>query len=303
MRLLAQMIDSGLVKTQDYEIYFSKFLIEAKQELKKESINEKRKLIKKAVDKNLKEDNDENDDDEDNGYGNDKLRLYAKLLLPFWEINANIPPLFQQMLRSGDKKLKYTTLLLMIKENKLVSDSVLNDFASMDDYRYTLYSDLKEIDKLKLFPVKFNNKIDLARSKLISMKSYGKPDSILFIDKLPAQLKQVEGYVYFFKYKEKKDDPVWKLATVGLLSKDKDQLEIEDTANRISKSHFSYTDAYDEGSYDLTSFTETRLTDDKPITEQLNDQLKIALYSHRKSAKEFYNVSRNDLNDILRFRN
>ena len=35
-------------KPADYQIYFSKFLIEAKQELKKQAIAEKKKAIEKA---------------------------------------------------------------------------------------------------------------------------------------------------------------------------------------------------------------------------------------------------------------
>ncbi len=48
MQLLAAMVDSNLVDQKDYDIYFSKFLIEAKQELKKQAIAEKQKAIEKA---------------------------------------------------------------------------------------------------------------------------------------------------------------------------------------------------------------------------------------------------------------
>jgi hypothetical protein len=301
MRLLGRMIDSNLVKPQDYEIYFSKFFIEAKQELRKQSISEKRKLIKKAASKNLKE--DEGDDDKNDDYGNEKLGLYAKLLLPFWEKNVNVPDLFQQMMRSDDKKLKYAIMLLLIRNNKPVADSTLNYFAAMDDYRYILYRDLKRMDRSKLFPVKYDNKSDLAKSKLIDSKTYGRPDSVVFLDKLPAKFKSEQGYVYFFKYKQRKDDLVWKIATAGLISKDPKHFEIEDTA--ISKKPVIYKNgflSYNE-LYDLTFFTDTKLMADQPLSEQLDKQLKIMLYSHRKSAKEFYSVSRPGVDDNLRVRN
>src|SRR5688572_31098627 len=48
MHLLGRMADSNLVKAKDYETYFSKFFLEAKQELKKQSISEKKKAIRKA---------------------------------------------------------------------------------------------------------------------------------------------------------------------------------------------------------------------------------------------------------------
>jgi len=303
MRLLGRMIDSNLVKPLDYEIYFSKFFIEAKQELKKQNINEKRKLIKKAASKNLKDDEEDDNDDRNDDYGNEKLGLYAKLLLPFWDKNVKVPDLLQQMMKSDDKKLRYAIMLLLIRNNKPVADSTLNYFAAMDDYRYNLYRDLRKMGHLKFFPAKYNGKTDLAKSKLIDSKNYGSPDSVVFLDKLPATLKSEEGYVYFFKYKQRKEDLIWKLATVGLISKDPKYFETEDTA--ISKKGVVYKNGF--GSYkelyDLTSFTDTKLATDQPLSEQLDKQLKMMLYSHRKSAKEFYSLSRTGLDDILRFRN
>ena len=302
MRLLGRMIDSNLVTPQDYEIYFSKFFIEAKQELRKQRISEKRKLIKKAASKNLKEDEEEDDDDKNDDYGNEKLGLYAKLLLPFWEKNPNVPDLFQQMMRFDDKKLRYAIMLLLIRNNKPVADSTLNYFASMDDYRYILYRDLRKMDRLKSFPVKYANKTDLAKSKLISSKTYGRPDSVVFLDKLPATFRTKPGYVYFFKYKQKKDDAGWKIGTAGLILKDPKHFEMEDT---VSKGNINYKNgfvSYNE-SYDFTSFTDTKLTDEQTVSDQLNKQLKIMLYSRRKSAKEFYTATRSGLDEILRFRN
>ena len=289
MRLLARMSDSNLVETGDYEVYFSKFLIEAKQELRKQTISEKKKLIKKATDKNLKDD-DEDDDDENNN-GNEKMELYAKLLLPFWKVNPNVPVLFQQLLESADKKLKYATMLMLVKNDKPVPDSLLNYFASMDDYRYRLYKDLDEIERSKYFPARYNSKIDLAKSKLLDSKLYGRPDSVLYLDKLPAEFRSQRGYVYFFKYKDRKDDPAWKLASVGLLPQDPKQFEFR--AKFVSPELITDEDGNDR--FDLTSFTDSKIKEDEPVYEQLKGALKKLLYSRRKSAKEFYDVSRNDL--------
>ena len=295
MRLLAKMIDSNLVKTEDYEIYYSKFFIEAKQESKKQAIKEKKKLIEKAAAKNLEADSD---DDDGNDYGNEKLSLYAKLLLPFWKKNPNVPVFFQQLLQSNDNKLRYNTMLLMIKNDKTVPDSLLNYFAAMDDYRYTLYNDLDEADKLKHFPSKYNNHIDLAKSKLIDSKSYGKPDSVVYLDKLPTEFRSKRGDIYFFKYKEKKNDISWKLATSGLISNDPKKFEIKDESlllNDIVPSNINWS--Y-RNRYDFTSFTNSKLKDDEPIAQQLSRELKKMLYSRRRSAKEFYNDSKSDFDEI-----
>jgi hypothetical protein len=206
-------------------------------------------------------------------------------------------------MRSDDKKLRYAMMLLLIRNNKPVGDSTLNYFAAIDDYRYTLYRDLKKMDKLKFFPAKYNTKTDLAKSKLNDSKSYGGPDSIVFLDKSPVTVRSAEGFVYFFKYKQRKDDLGWKIATAGLISKDPKHFEIEDAAilkkDAVYKSGFlSHNELYN-----FTSFTDTKLVADQPISEQLDKQLKIMLYSHRKSAKEFYSVARPGLDDILRLRN
>jgi hypothetical protein len=178
MRLLGQMVDSNLVKPKDYQIYFSKFLIEAKQELKKQAITEKNRAIKKAEEDKDKKDNSSDNDDEDKDAGNEDLSLYATLLLPYAETNASVRPLIQQMLASNDKELKYNTLLLLIRNNQVVPDTLLTYFAGLEDYRYKLYKDLKRIKAMNKFPAKYNNHLDLGRSKLMEEKSYNKADSL-----------------------------------------------------------------------------------------------------------------------------
>jgi hypothetical protein len=230
--------------------------------------------------------------------------LYAGLLMPFWDLNPNVPALFHQLLHSTDKKMQYSTLLLMMRNNKPVPDSLLNYFAAMDDYRYTLYKDLEDLGDLNFFPEKYNNHVALAKSKLFDSKSYDKPDSVFYLDKLPAAFKSKQGYVYFFRYKEKKDDLVWKLATVGLISGDERQFELKDSSGTTFDDDTRYRgDAAFRGSYDFTSFTDSKLVSGEPIGAQLNLQLKKMLYSRRKSAKEFYSSSKNDLDELLRLRN
>ena len=100
-------------------------MIEAKQELKKQAIAEKNKAIKKA-----EEDKDDKKnlliDDDDKDSGNEDLSLYATLLLPYAETNANVQPLIQQMLNSNDKRLKYSIMLLLLRNNKPFPDTLPN---------------------------------------------------------------------------------------------------------------------------------------------------------------------------------
>ncbi|HET6994563.1 MAG TPA: hypothetical protein VFI06_06260, partial [Chitinophagaceae bacterium] len=287
MKLLGQMVDSNLVKPKDYQPYFSKFLIEAKQELKKQAIAEKNKAIKKA--ENDKDDKRSvRDDDEEKDYGNDDLELYATLLLPYAETNPNVSPLLQQMLASGDKELKYNTMLLLLRNNKPIPDTLLRYFAALEQYRYELYDDLKDIDKRNKFPAQYNNHLDLGRSKLMEEKSYNKPDSIVYIDRLPAEIKNRKGFVYFFKYKTKKDDMGWKLATVGLVPQDPKKFEFDDIEKPSVNDYYSNIKKGDYFKFDFTGFTDTKIKDEEPLADQLKKLLKKMLYSKRKSARDFY---------------
>ncbi len=278
MELLGTLIDSNLVAAKDYEMYQSKFLIEAKQLLKKQIIKEKSKQIEKAQE--VDEDKDEysyyqNNNERD--YGNSELSLYATLLMPFWDKNPAVPQLVKQLLNSNDKRLKYNTVMLLLHNKKAVPDSMFSFFAALDDYRYELYTDLKEKKMLKLFPDKFNNHIDLAKSKLFSRNTYNKPDTLVYIDRIAVQHKDRSGYVYFFKYKQKKEDNNWKLATVGLIPTDPKQFSFE--------KKLKY---YEEMQYDFTEMNDTKIEEDTPLASQLKKALKKMQYAKRNSAAEFY---------------
>jgi hypothetical protein len=298
MGLLGEMIDSNLIKPKDYELYFSKFLIEAKQELKKQSIAEKKKAIHKAEqskvdDKSLSV----YEDDEDTDSGNDDLRLYATLLLPFRETNPNVQPLIQQMLRSNDKRLKYNIMMLLLRNDKPYPDTLMSYFAGMDEFRYELYKDLKDLKKTGVFPARYNNHLDLGKSKLLDRSTYGKPDSLVYVDRLSASFKGKKGFIYFYKYKVKKDDLSWKLAMIGLTPEDPKQFEFTDSMP-IRFSIFDYSlfnSSYNR--YDFTGFLDTNVNEDEPLVKQMNTVLKKALYSRRKSAKEFYNEE-DDSDDV-----
>ncbi len=296
MQLLAMMVDSNLVDKKTYEIYLSKFLIEAKQELKKQAITEKQKAIVKAEMKkqDYKGGVTAYGTDEDRGSGNEKLRLYATLILPFWDDNSNVQPIFRQILSSSDKRLKYNTLLLLIRNNRTYPDSLLNYFARLDEYRYELYSDLKDLNKLSIFPRQYNNHLDLAKSKIFAERTYDKPDSLVFADKVPADVNGKKGLIYFFKYKTKKDDATWKLASVGLVPDDPKQFEFDDIIKEKNDRFFEYNRYSNSSRYDFTSYSNTRVKLNEPLGMQLDKALKRMLYSKRRSAKEFYDKARNE---------
>lgn len=287
MTLLAELIDSNLVDKKDYDIYFSKFLVEARQEMKKQGIAEKKKAIRKA--EKIKADQQTTDysihlnDDET---ANEKLGLYTALLLPYWDSNPTVRTFFEQVFQTGDKRLKYNTMLLMIRNKKPYNDSLVNYFASLDDYRYGLYKDLESIGKMALFPSAYKNHIDLSRSRLLYARWSNKPDSLVYIDRLPASVKDKKGFIYFFKYKSKKDDAGWKIASVGLVPQDTASFGFENiSASREDLSVFGIRHA---DQLDYTEYSGRKIDEDVALDAQLQKELKRLLYSRRKSAKEFY---------------
>ncbi|MCG2616910.1 TraB/GumN family protein [Terrimonas sp. NA20] len=287
MTLLSQMIDSGWVKPDDYKAYYQRFLLEAKQEWKRQVISEKQKSIdkaKEAQDDELVMSPYYSGTDEEAESGNDNLNLYANLLMPYWNKDKQVPALVNQLLASSDKKLKYSILISLIRLKKPYPDTLVNYFAGLDEYRYSLYQDLEELEKSALFPAAENNQLALSRSKLLS-DNVRKPDSLLFIDKIKATVKGREGWVYFFKYKIKKDDARWGIASVGLISLDSAKYEWE-----VGPGGEKFDEEIDEygSEYDFTAFSETKLKEDEPEFPQLQQELKKMLYSKRKSAKEFY---------------
>lgn len=291
MSLLREMVDSNLLSPGDYQQYQSKFLIEAKQELKKQSIAEKKKAIEAAEEsKTAKKIPSYYADRQKEDDGNDDLSLYATLLMPFWEVNAAVPPLIGQMLRSNDKRLKYNTLLLLIDKKKNYPDTLISYFAAMDEYRYELYNDLRDRKLLNIFPDNWNTHQLIGKSALLYRKSYNKPDSIVYIDRMPASYKDKKGFVYFFKYKEKKDDLSWKLATVGLVPEDPKLFNFKDSSYQLKRTRqYSYLRDYTMLSrYDFTSFTDTKIKETDAVKELMNKELKKMMYSRRKSGRQFY---------------
>lgn len=276
MNLMGMLVDSGYMRASDYESYLPKFVLEAKQLLKKQMIREKSKAIAKA-----KKDDDTEDDDvnkEDVDAGNEKLQLYATLLVPFWDKYPQVQPVVTQLLQSGDKRIRYTTAMLLLRNKKPVPDSVWELFAASDDYRYELYNDLRKLNKAELMPARFKTQERLLQSRLYAYHSYDKPDTIAYLAKLPLQYKKYNGYVYVFKYKDKKEDFGWKLATAGLVPQDSTQPKFDESS--LSKE--------DEQKIDLTDLTNTKLTADVPEGEQLEKLRKKLLYGFRKSAAQFY---------------
>jgi len=286
VRLLSTMVDSGFVKGSEYENYFAKFYLDAKQLLKKEIAREEEANIQKLANKNNPEYDPDEDYDEDNS--NENLERYSILLMPFYDRNEGVKNFFEQLLATKNKQLLYSTFILMVKNNKPLRDSLYLYFAKQDGYRSRLYKDLKEAKKLDKFPGEYKNQRDITLSIMLTFgNSYMKPDSITFVDKLPVVYKNKKGWVYFFKYKEQRDDDYWQLAGVGMQPENLQEIDIDNDDFRNKGDH--------------------RLETDKPLQEQLQQVLHEMVYSKRSSASSFYearsyNIYRSYLSEMVKGR-
>lgn len=294
MDLLGEMADSNLLRPSDYVMYYNKFLLEAKQELKKQSIAEKKAAIEKA-EASKEEQKNRNSREDEADDGNDMLTQYAQLLIPFWDSHPAVSPLIGQMLASNDKKLKYNILLQLMKKGRPYPDSLLRYFGGLDDYRYELYSDLKKMKKLDKFPAMYNNHLDLGKSSLFREKSYDKPDSLVYADRISTTYKGKKGYIYFFNYKMKKDDLNWKLAVVGMVPENPREFEFEDSLQLVTYFYEGRKFQHWSGDsrYDFTRYTDEKASTGEAMKVQMQKELKKMIYERRRSAIRFYNNNNN----------
>jgi hypothetical protein len=232
-------------------------------------------------------DYDERDYESEPGEGNGDLQNYSVLLLPFYDKNEGVKSFFEQLMKTHNKRLLYSTFILMLTNGQAVPDSLFMNFAKQDEYRSRLYADLEKIKKLDKFPAAYKNQQDIARSLLLDEETIGlKPDSIVFVDKLAITYENKKGWVYFFKYKQQRDDDFWQLEASGMQPEDLTAIDIHNK---------KFMDA------------NHKLENDKPVSEQIQRMLHEMLYSKHQSASAFYeagpfNVYKSYLSEMVKQR-
>jgi hypothetical protein len=161
----------------------------------------------------------------------------------------------------------------------------LNFYAADDEYRIDLYRSLKKAKLMDKFPVKYNSQADLVRSAIMNSSSY---DTLVLLDKMPVTYKGKKGAVYFFKYKNKKEEKKWKILYYGMQPENVKEFD-DDNDDFISETSYSYSRNGDD-----------KLDETKPVKEQLQKMMKIMLYKKHSSASQFYDGRDDDSdNDVL----
>ncbi len=267
--LLVTLADSGYVKGADYESYFSGIYVDAKVAWKKQQAREE-----KIMEANNKKNPDDEEDvvEEYGGSANNYvLNDFAVLLMPFYESNKNIRPFITRLLQSKDDIVRLNIAVLLIRNNKEVPDSILNQLAANDKYRGALFYKLEKAGRLDKFPAAYKNQLALARSYMVMQNDNLKIDSVLFIKKSRASIKGESGMVYFFKYRVKKTED-WKIGISGL------QPFAE---NELSSNN------------ELAVLTDKKLLITEPIADQLETQLKKQVFPFYNSGKNFFKNDKN----------
>ncbi len=270
--LLRTLVDSGYLKSSDYESYYSKLYFDAKIELKKQQGRDE-KVIEKENNKDEEEDNktsyrsSKRSRYDDDGGGSDGINDYAILLMPFYDKYPAVQKYFDKLLLSKDDDVKLATAVLMLRNNRRVPDSIFENLASKDQYRSSLLKELEELKQTNLFPVKYKTQENVARSLLLADKNEEKFNAIELVGKKMIEVKNKKGWVYFFKYKMKKDDE-WQMGISGLQPENLKEVSSND---------------------DLVKMIDRKIKDDEPVMEQYDKKLKQLIFSLRKSAANFFN--------------
>lgn len=262
--LLRTLVDSGYLQSKDYESYFSKIYFDAKIQLKKQQNKDEQLLERETA---HQEEDDYNDKKYNDDYGQSSLLDdYTVLLIPFYDTNPTIPKFFAKLLASKDKEVQMHAAVLMIRNKKPVADSLFEALAAKDQYRSQLLARLEKIKRVDLFPAKYRNQVDIARSILMSEDNMEKFYAIELVNKKYVEVQGEKGYAYMFKYKIKKGDD-WKMGISGLQPK-----SLKETSTRKL----------------LVKLTDRKLRTDEPADEQFDKQLKRLVFSMRQSSREFF---------------
>ncbi|RXK87142.1 TraB/GumN family protein [Filimonas effusa] len=263
IELLRTMVDSGFVKPKEYDEYFSKIYFDAKIQLKRQQ-NRDEKILEKLS----RQDEDDNSmDDRSSGeMGGGMLADYAVLLAPYYKKNPTVAKFFDKLLLSRDPDVQLQAAVTMVSHQYAVPDSLWLSLAKRDNYRARLLKQLEKIKRTDLFPAIYNKQDVVAQAILLNDKRYEKFNAVELIEKRAVKLKEKEGYVYFFKYKLKKEDD-WKLGISGMQPKDTLQVSSND---------------------ELTRMTGKKIKQGDEAAEQLDDELRKLLFEQHDSGSYFF---------------
>lgn len=253
--LMAEMLDSGVLKPKKYKSYRKELVREAKDALKRimaESHNESESYSYSNY----------SFSSEGSSYS-EQLQAYTTLLIPFKK-SKDVRDYFERTKRLNSESDLLMTSLQLLQANIPVEDSIWPHFANNEKYLIRTYSSLKYLKRLDLIPDSCLNQQKVAKALLYRFASLKEEDSVHYLKRIEAQNKDGKGYVYIFKKKDKYNEQEWNYDFVGILPLDSTEIP-------------EITDVRDTGNDYL---------DEEDLDEKMEDAVENLLYSDRKRVKK-----------------
>ncbi len=251
--LMAEMLDSGVLKPKDYKKFRKDLVREAKDGLKRV----------------MAESHDENGYDSYSRYSysstshSESMEAYNKLLIPF-KNSKDVQEYFERTKRLNSDPDLLNTSIQMTKAGIPVEDSIWAHFANKDKYLIKLYTKLKDINRTDLIPDSCLTQEKIAKGLLYRYVTIKDEDSVQFLKRIPASTKDTKGYIYIFKKKDKYDEAEWNYDYVGVLPEDStiipERTDVRNTGNDY--------------------------LDDEDLDEKMKDAVENLLYTERNRVKK-----------------
>ena len=261
--LLEDLSDSNLLATKDYETYFSKLFFDAKINLKKQ-FSKDEEMLKSLADKDAQEANRYKKYYNSEEVNNDVLRDF-KLLAPFYQTNPMVKKYFDKSLQSKNNLLVVNAATALAKYKITVADSITKKLAANKMYAYLLYKKLGLNKAESLFPSAFNGQQKLTYSQIFWQGDFKKLDTVIFLQKKKAKVRNISGNVFVYKYRLDNDGP-WYLGLCGIQPFDE------------SKTAFN----------NLVSDVKTQLDDKKPLRKQIEKAVTKQVLQQLKNENNFF---------------
>lgn len=192
-KLLSDVLEKELIRSEDYAQFKKQILTEAKIELK-------RQLSKKIKDGTTS--NTSYNRYSKNSYGETNLlNVYVKLLYPFRK-DKNVQGFLSNLALTDNYYVKSTYLTLALKNKERYDKKMIADLTGEINSRGVLYEKLHKIGRTEVFPKKFHTKQEVYKAILFKDNLVKKlKDSLVFLKRKEFEKGENTYEVYFFKTK------------------------------------------------------------------------------------------------------
>ncbi len=264
-KLLESLADSNLLAAKDLEQNFSKIFFDSKIDLKKQ-FSKDDEMLKSIADKDAQAANRYkrfyNSEEIDKALIRD-----FKLLSLFYNSNEMVKKYFDKAVRSPNHLVQINAIAALAKNEILFDkdDGFMTRLADNKLFSFMLYRSLGLVKSEKYFPYAFKNQKDLTMSQIYAEGDFKHIDTIVFLQKSKAEVRNKKGFVYVYKYRLDTDGP-WYLALCGIQPLDK-----------------YYTDFNT-----LVSDVKTQIDSNKPLQKQIDRAITKEVLQNLKNENNFF---------------